>query len=58
MAALQPTVNIETSPFMQVEAFVDPVKYERRAQDAIDRWVLLLSVCLSVCLDVCMYVCV
>ena len=52
MAALQPNVNIETSPFMQVEAFVDPVEYELRAQDAIDRWVLLLSVCL----DVCMYV--
>ncbi|XP_063846275.1 uncharacterized protein LOC135092048 isoform X1 [Scylla paramamosain] len=36
MAALQP-VNIETSPFMQVETFVDP-EYERRAQDAIDRF--------------------
>ncbi|XP_045125185.1 uncharacterized protein LOC123512708 isoform X3 [Portunus trituberculatus] len=36
MATLEP-VNIETSPFMQVETFVDP-EYERQAQDAIDRF--------------------
>lgn len=36
MATLQP-VNIETSPFTQLDAVVDP-DYERKAQDAIDRW--------------------
>ena len=44
MAELQP-VNIETSPFNQMEAVQDP-DYEKRVQDAIDRWV---SMCVCVC---------